>query len=704
MCSAPLEGSGFRRDPRRICEGRCVPSQDPAVLLDAEHAVARVLAGGADPPAVYERLLEAIGTALQWELGAAWECDADGGALRCVATWCAPGIEGGRFVAETRELRLARGVGLPGRVWATGRPARIDDVHADPNFPRATAAGGAGLQCGLCFPVRGARGVIGAIELFACVRHPASRTLLRTMASLGRQIGQAVDRARAEQALRESMARKSAILDAAFDCVITMDADGCVVEVNRATERTFGYRAQEMVGRDLAELIIPAELREPHRRGLRRYLETGQGRALDHPLELTGLRADGTVFPVEIAITRPEIDGAVVFTGYLRDVTDRRRADAELRALAAEQAALRRVATLVASEFDPERVFSAVAEEVGRLLGARSANMIRYEQGAEATVVGGWGAPGSPTVEVGPRIPLDGGTAAVLVWRTGRPARVDTYDGLTGELAHRLRAVGVRSAVAAPIVLDGRGWGAVIVSSARPNAFAPGDEDRISNFAALAAQALANAHAHEQLAASRARIVEAGDAERRRLERNLHDGAQQRLVATALTLRLAERRLDGDPGAVRQLLGSAHTEIEQALAELRELARGLHPAVLSDRGLGPALEALATRAPVPVEVVGAPAERLPQGVEAAAYYVVSEALTNVAKYARASAVRVAVDRPPDRLVVTVSDDGVGGADATCGTGLRGLADRVEALGGRLEVTSAPGAGTTLRASVPCLSG
>jgi PAS domain S-box-containing protein len=680
-----------------------VPSQDPAVLLDAEHAVARVLAGGADPPHVYERLLEAMGAALRWDLAAAWEVAGDG-TMRCAAVWCAPGVSGARFAAATRALHLARGEGLPGRVWATGRPVRIVDLHADPNFPRAPAARRAGLRCGLCFPVRGARGVIGAIELFACVEHSGSRALLQTMASLGRQIGQAVERARAEQALRESMARKSAILDAAFDCVITMDAEGRVVEANRATERIFGYDPEEIVGRDLADLIIPEELREPHRRGLRRYLATGRGRMLNHPLELTGLRADGSVFPVEVAITRLEIDGPAQFTGYLRDVTDRQRADAELRALAVEQAALRRVATLVASEGDPREVFSAVTEEVGRLLGAQSANMIRYEGGDEATVVGGWSAPGIPSVEVGPRVPLDGDTVSVRVWRTGRPARVDSYEGLTGELAAQLRGLGFRCAVAAPIALGGRLWGAVIVSAMHDGAFAPGDGDRISSFAELAAQALANAETREQLAASRARIVEAGDAERRRLERNLHDGAQQRLVATALTLRLVERRVGADPGAVPALLAQAHGEVEQALDELRELARGLHPAVLTDRGLGAALEALATCATVPVEVVGAPGDRLPERVEAAAYFVVSEALANVAKYACANAVRVEVERADGHLVVTVSDDGVGGADAAGGTGLRGLADRVEALGGRLDVSSPPGAGTTLRARVPCLSG
>jgi signal transduction histidine kinase len=352
---------------------------------------------------------------------------------------------------------------------------------------------------------------------------------------------------------------------------------------------------------------------------------------------------------------------------------------------------------------EPRRVFSAVTEEVGRLLGAQSSNMIRYDSAAEARVVGGWSAADNPAVEVGQPVPLDGDTAAVRVLRTGRAARIDSYDGLRGDLAAQLRRLGIRCAVAAPIAIGGRLWGAVIVSSVRSGAFAPGDEERISNFSELAAQALANAEAREQLAASRARIVQAGDEERRRLERNLHDGAQQRLVATALTLRLAERRVGADPAAARELVAQAHSEVEQALEELRELARGLHPAVLTEHGLGAALEALATRAPVPVEVVGDAGDRLPAGVEAAAYYVVSEALTNVAKYAAASAVRVEIERADGRLVVAVSDNGVGGADATSGSGLRGLADRVEALGGRFEVASPPGGGTTLRASLPCLS-
>jgi PAS domain S-box-containing protein len=216
-----------------------------------------------------------------------------------------------------------------------------------------------------------------------------------------------------------------------------------------------------------------------------------------------------------------------------------------------------------------------------------------------------------------------------------------------------------------------------------------------------------NAELHakvEELAASRARIVAAGDVERRRLERNLHDGAQQRLVALSLSLRLALAKLESDPAAARTLLSGAADELALALEELRELARGLHPAVLTDRGLRAAVEMLAGRAPVHVEIGEVPQERLPEPVEAAAYYLIAEALTNVTKYARASAVRVRVEAGDGRVLVEVADDGVGGADPATGSGLRGLTDRVEALGGTLQVTSPEGAGTTLRAEIPTQRG
>ena len=286
------------------------------------------------------------------------------------------------------------------------------------------------------------------------------------MESLGTQISQFVERCRAQQAVRSSDARKSAILNAAFDCIVTMDHDGRVVEVNRAAERTFGYSGAEMVGRDLADLIIPPHLRDAHRRGLARYLRTGISMVGGHPLELEGMRKDGSEFPVEVVVTRADLPGPPLFAGYLRDVTEAREREEDLRRLVDEQAALRRVATAVAATSDPQRVFAVVTEEVGRLLGAQSANMVRFDPtGSDGTVVGGWSEGGGRTVPVGrrradrrghrlrPRAPQ----------RRARPDRL--LPRCVGEPASHLQGLGFQCAVAAPIFLDGRLWGDVIVSS-----------------------------------------------------------------------------------------------------------------------------------------------------------------------------------------------------------------------------------------------
>jgi signal transduction histidine kinase len=412
------------------------------------------------------------------------------------------------------------------------------------------------------------------------------------------------------------------------------------------------------------------------------------------------MRKDGSEFPVEIAITRPALPGPPLFTGYVRDITDRKRSEQALRALADEQAALRRVATTVASEADEARVFAVVTEEVGRLLGAQTSNMVRFEPDGSAFVLGEWSSGAVRGVAAGTVIPLEGPTVATRIRDTGAPARVDSYEGLPGSTAAMLRDLGFVSTVGAPIALAGRLWGAVTVSTVEPEPFPPGAEQRIADFAELVALALSNAEARRELAASRARIVETGDAERRRLERNLHDGAQQRLVALALTLRLCAGRVrELDDGAA-ELVRSAEAELAAALEELRELARGIHPAVLTDHGLVPALEMLAKRASVRVDLRAELDERLPAPVEAAAYYIVAEALTNASKHARADCVRVDVRVLDGRARLEVSDDGVGGADARGGSGLRGLADRVEALGGELAVESLAGVGTTLTARLP----
>src|SRR5919201_639206 len=409
----------------------------PDELRRVEHAVARILAETERPVEVYAAALDAIGRALGWQLGAVWEVDAVDGRLRCVRTWNA-GALAEEFQALSERLALAPGEGLPGRVLASGKPTWMTDAPDDANFPRADAARRSGLHAGFGFPLRSPRGVVGVMEFFSGeLREPDAR-LLATMDALGSQVGQFVARRHVEEGVRASELRLRAMLESALDAVVTMDAEGRVIGWNPAAEASFGYRASEAVGQDMAELIVPPALRLAHRQGLARFLQTGSGVILDRRLELTGMRRDGTEFPVELTA---------------------------------------------------------------------------------------------------------------------------------------------------------------------------------------------------------------------------------------------------------------------GLDELRELASGLHPAVLSERGLVAALEALALRAPVPVDIDASLDARLPDQVEAAAYYVVAEALANVHKHAGAG--RIAVHATTDErcLVLTVVDDRVGGADAE-GEGLRGLADRVEALGGRLTLDSPAGGGTRLHAEIP----
>src|SRR3954471_21520430 len=402
-----------------------------------------------------------------------------------------------------------------------------------------------------------------------------------------------------------------------------------------------------------------------------------------------------------LLVTQLFIATAAITTLVLAAVTaERTRAEAAQRALAAEQAALRRVATLVAGEASPSRVFEQVTEEIGRLLGLPGTNVMKLDGGHSATVVGAWSETGEPRFAVGATLQLDGDTLVPKVVRTGRAQRVERYEQASGELAETVRGVGYRAGVAAPVTVGGTLWGVLAAATTSDDPLPVGLEQRLCDFADLVAQALANADAYEKLAASRARVVEVGDAERRRLERNLHDGAQQRLVSVALCLTVAGSQLEKDPPTAREMLTSAQEELARGLADLRELARGIHPAVLTEHGLGPALDSLLARAPIPVEIVEMPEERLVPTVEAAAYYVVAEAIANVGKYAHASGATVGVSRSDLCATVTVSDDGVGGADPAQGTGLHGLAARVESLNGRLDVDSPRGQGTRIRAEIP----
>jgi signal transduction histidine kinase len=462
-----------------------------------------------------------------------------------------------------------------------------------------------------------------------------------------------------------------ALLDATPAAVGCFDAARRTVYANTAFTMATGLQAGSTVEDDQRDLA-PA-LKEMASSNAPRRVRLGRAR----------MPVSGTLFRLD-----DEYVGMVLDAG----------AHEALAALADEQSALRRVAMLVAAGPEPEDVFTAVAEEAGRLLGARSAATVRYD-GDHAWTVGRWSEGETRGFEVGTAVPLtdsDGLTA--IVKRTGAAARIDDYSDVRGRAAELMRANGYRSAVAAPVVAGGRTWGLVLVASSTGN-LGQDAERRLAGFAELLALALESAEARTQLNASRARILEAGMAERRRLERNLHDGAQQRLVALAVQLRVLEKKL-ADPQLAQTLLEGAVEELEQALGELRELARGLHPAVLADRGLAPALENLATRAPLPVIVEGVPEDRLGSALEAALYFVVAESLTNAVKHADATEVHVQMARTGSEVIVEIADNGHGGADPAQGSGLRGLADRVEALGGSLAVESRKGSGSVVRAQLP----
>jgi PAS domain S-box-containing protein len=387
------------------------------------------------------------------------------------------------------------------------------------------------------------------------------------------------------------------------------------------------------------------------------------------------------------------------FTELLATAIENAESREALQQLADEQAALRRVATLVARRVSPVEVFATVAEEVGRLLGTDGAGIVHYEADKTTTVVASWSRAGDH-MPIGSRFPIDRHSLSDLVLRTGRPARIDRYADVPGPVAAVVRQLGIHSAVSCPIRVEGRLWGILAVTSKRPEHLPADTEARLAGFTELVATAIANTQARADLAASRARIVQSADQTRRRIERDLHDGVQQRLVSLGLDLRAAQAAVPTQLPALGAQLGRVAEGLGEALEELRELSRGIHPAILSEGGLGPALRALARRSAIPVELDVDLEARLAAPVEVAAYYVVAEALTNAAKHAHATVVHVGVRANEGGLRVSVGDDGVGGADPARGSGLVGLSDRVQALGGTLTVGSPAGQGTTLRIDLP----
>jgi PAS domain S-box-containing protein len=458
--------------------------------------------------------------------------------------------------------------------------------------------------------------------------------------------------------------------------------DGYLKRFNPAFE-VFGYSRDELLSRPWIEFAHPDDREQMLQASA--SLERGAD-----VIELTNrvVCRDGSFRWVEWSTRTVPDEGLFYAAG--RDVTESRRA-------AEEQAALRRVATLVARETAPEALFAAVVREVGGVLGVDAAHIGRYDSDGSVVSVGQWGY---ATIPYGARFPLDGDSVSARVLRTGRPARMDGYESASGAIADTIREIGIRFAIGAPIYVDGRPWGVMTVTSKGPKPFPAESESRLQNFTELVATAIANAATRAELKASRARIVAAADEARRRIERDLHDGTQQRLVSLRLAVSATQKSIPENRHDLRAELNRIAEGLDEAVAEVQELSRGIHPAILSKGGIDVALKSLARRSTLPVEVVLRIERQLPQAVEVAAYYVVSETLTNVAKHARASAVQLRAETEGDVVRIAIRDDGVGGAEIRSGSGLVGLRDRVEALGGMVDVHSPSGGGTALVATLP----
>jgi signal transduction histidine kinase len=375
------------------------------------------------------------------------------------------------------------------------------------------------------------------------------------------------------------------------------------------------------------------------------------------------------------------------------------RSRGDLDRLLLEQGALRRVATLVAEGAEPARIFETVTREVGLLSGADLARMERYESDTAVTAIAAWSRDQAPELATGRRFELRGPSIAAGVLEQLGPVRVDSFVGAGGSIAAEAQALGIRSSVGCPVLVEGRLWGVIAASSKREGAFPPETESQIGEFTDLVATAVANADSREELIASRARIVAAADEARRRIRRDLHDGGQQRLVHALITLKLARRSLEDSGAKTEELIDEALEHTEGAVAALRELSHGILPSILTRGGLRAGVGAVVARMALPVDV-DIDDERFPPGVEATAYFVVSEALTNVVKHSGAERAEVVARASAGELRVEIRDDGVGGATPGAGSGLVGLRDRVDALAGTLTIESPPGGGTRIVLTLP----
>jgi len=615
-------------------------------------------------------------------------------------------------------------------VAETGRAARLDEYN-DASGEAADIARGLGWHSSLAAPVVVEGRLWGVMLVARKKKEPFPAGAEARLAAFTELVGTAVANAQAHEAVRSyadeqaglrrvatlvaGAAAPAAVIAAVTEeiglvlgadstLLFRADADGTVVVVGVHAENApdIGTRTRRG-GTNLSTIV----------------LDTGRSARIDSYDSATGDAADlARSYGLRSAVGAPiHVEGRVWglvlagsttddplpsdaeqrlvgFTELVATAVANAQAQGDLRGLADQQAALRRVATLVAGRVAPDTVFRAVAEEAGALLGADLAALVRLESDGTVTVMAE--PPGGPHA-TGDRLPIDPRFVVHAVRETGLAARFETDDPGADGMPDLARDAGVRSAVASPIVVEEALWGAVVLGSLGAS-FPPGTEERLDEFTELVATAISNASTRAELVASRARLVTAGDEALRRVERDLHDGTQQRLLAIGLDLQRVRAAIPDDEQEARSELERVGDDVEAVVEEVRELSRGLHPAQLSRSGLGPALRALARRSPIDVELRVEVEERPAQAIETALYYVVSEGVANAIRHSGGSTISIAVVRAGDRMLATVADDGAGGAEPGHGSGLTGLRDRVEALGGTFALATSPG--TTISVELP----
>jgi signal transduction histidine kinase len=703
-----------------------------ARLADQEAArrrVATLVAGGAPPPEVFAAVAREVGQLLGVDATHVARYELDGTAT-AVAAW-SPAADQAPIGTRV-ELE---GETVTGSVFRTGRPARML------GYEHASGAGAAlgrelGLRSSVGAPIVVDQRLWGAMIASSKLDRPLPEDAESRIAAFAELVAAAISNTESRAGLALLGEEQAALRRVATLAARGTSPEELFAAVVEEAGRVFLVEnvglARYESGATMTTVAISERLAQSFPVGGRWPLggknvstivsETGRAARIDSYGDATGqlgvaMRARGLASSVGAPIV---VEGHVWGVMTLASTEQPLPADAEARLasftdlvataiantesqaglarLAEEQAALRRVATLVAAAVPSEEVFAAVTEEIGQLLPVEYAHMGRYEADSGTIVfIAAWGKTG-PVFPVGTRMVLGGRNVPTLVFETARPARIDLESDGSGPLAVALRERGVRWSVGTPIMVEGRVWGLMAAGTIVEQHLLPDTEGRLAQFTELVATAIANAEARAEVAASRTRIVAATDEERRRVVRDLHDGAQQRLVNTIITLKLARQALEQEQEAAPELVDEALDHAEGANAELRELAHGILPAALSQGGLRAGVDALASRSPVPVET-DVSVDRLPAAVEATAYFVVAEALTNVAKHARARHAHVTAQIDDGTLRVQVRDDGVGGARPD-GSGLIGLADRLTALNGKLRVDSAADGGTLVAAAIP----